>query len=84
VVVGVPVLAGVQARFGTIALVPDLEQLGVQAANILVELADSGWNAGGHPVELPVSTSTVVNMRQVQDRFGLREGASAHIDKSLQ
>ena len=40
--------------------------------------------AGLHPVELPVSTVTVVNMRQVKEHFGLREGASRRIDKVIE
>jgi ABC-type uncharacterized transport system substrate-binding protein len=84
VVVGVPTLAEVQARFGTIALVPDLEQLGVQAGNVVVDIAENGWLAHDHPVELPVSTLTMVNMPQVRERFGLRVGASGLIDKSLE
>jgi hypothetical protein len=84
VVVGVPTLVSAEARFGTFAVLPDLEALGVQAANVLFEISESGWRAGEHPVELPVSTVTVVNMRQVKQRFGLREGAARRIDKVIE
>jgi putative ABC transport system substrate-binding protein len=84
VVVGVPTLVSAEARFGTFAVLPDLDAMGVQAANVLFEIADSGWKAGDHPVELPVSTVTVVNMRQVREHFGLREGASRRIDKAIE
>ena len=84
VVVGVPTLVSAEARFGTFAVLPDLEAMGVQAANVLFEISESGWRAGEHPVELPVSTVTVVNMGQVKQRFGLREGAARRIDKVIE
>jgi putative ABC transport system substrate-binding protein len=84
VVVGVSTLVGLDARFGTFAVLPDLDALGVQAANVLFEIADSGWKASEHPVELPISTVTVVNMRQVREQFGLREGANRRIDKAIE
>jgi putative ABC transport system substrate-binding protein len=84
VVVGVSTLVSDEARFGTFAVLPDLEALGVQAANVLFELSDNDWKASLHPVELPVSTVTVVNMRQVRGQFGLREGATRRIDKGIE
>jgi putative ABC transport system substrate-binding protein len=84
VVVGVPTLVTAEARLGTFAVLPDLDALGVQAANLVFEVADSDWRADGHPVELPISTVTVVNMRQLREKFGLREGASRRIDKALE
>jgi putative ABC transport system substrate-binding protein len=84
VVVGVPTLVSAQARFGTFAVLPDLEPMGVQAANVLFEISENEWKAGEHAVELPVSTVTVVNMRQVKEHFGLREGASRRIDKVIE
>jgi hypothetical protein len=83
VVVGVPTLVSAEARFGTFAVLPDLEPMGVQAANVLFEISENDWRAGEHPVELPVSTVTVVNMRQVK-QFGLREGAARRIDKVIE
>jgi putative ABC transport system substrate-binding protein len=84
VVVGVSTLVSDEARFGTFAVLPDLEALGVQAANVLFEVSDNDWKASAHPVELPVSTVTVVNMRQVRGQFGLREGATRRIDKGIE
>jgi hypothetical protein len=83
VVVGVPTLVSAEAHFGSFAVLPDLEAMGVQAANVLYEISESDWRAGDHPVELPVSTVTVVNMGEVK-KFGLREGATRHIDKVIE
>jgi putative ABC transport system substrate-binding protein len=84
VVVGSPALVSPEAHFGTLAVVPDLDALGVQAADLLYEIAEDEWSADDHPVELPVSTVTVVNMRQVRQKFGLREGAMQRIDKAIE
>jgi hypothetical protein len=84
VVVGVPTLVSAEARFGTFAVLPDLDAMGVQAANVLFEIAESDWHASAHPVELPVSTLTVVNVRQVRQQFGLKEGAARRIDRSIE
>jgi hypothetical protein len=84
VVVGVPTLVSAQARFGNFAVLPDLEALGVQAANVLYEISGNSWQAGAHPVELPVSTVTVGNLKELEKRFGLREDAARRIDKVVE
>jgi putative ABC transport system substrate-binding protein len=84
VMVSDPALVKVEARFGTLAVMPDLEPLGLQAANLIFDLAESDWATRDHPVALPVSTQTVVNMKQVREKFGLREGALERIDVSLE
>jgi hypothetical protein len=83
VVVGTPALVGPD-RLGTLAVVPDLDALGVQAANLIYEIAESDWRADDHPVELPISTETVVNLKQVKQRFGLRDGAMQRIDRTIE
>jgi putative ABC transport system substrate-binding protein len=85
VVVGTPTLVGAgPERFGTLAVVPDLEALGVQAANLIYDIAEDDWRADDHPVELPISTETVVNVGQVRQRFGLRDGAMQRIDRAVE
>ena len=63
---------------------PDYEALGLQAANLLFELAEDGWRVETHPVELPLSVKTVVDVRLVRANFGLRPDALKHIDKALE
>jgi putative ABC transport system substrate-binding protein len=84
VIVGIAALVSEDAHFGTFAVVPDLDALGVQTANLVFELADRHWNADGLPVELPVSTVTVGNLRQLRQRFGLRDGALQRIDRTVE
>jgi putative ABC transport system substrate-binding protein len=86
---GVPVVVGTAdlvgaGRFGTLAVAPDLDALGVQAAELLYGLAESDWQVDGHPVELPISTATVVNVSTVKQRFGLRDGALQRIDRAVE
>jgi hypothetical protein len=84
VIVGVPALVKPEARFGTLAILPDLGALAVQTANLLLQLAQDGWRANRRPVQLPVSTLTFVNMQQAREHFRLRPGALELIDRRIE
>jgi hypothetical protein len=82
----VPVIVGAEpllksVPIGTFAVLPDHLGLGTQAANLILDLSDSGWRAGQHPVELPLSTTNALNVARARDHFGLREGALDRIDQ---
>jgi len=81
--VGVPNLVDPAEPFGTLSVVPDHPSLGLQAANLIFELADNNWNVADHPIELPLSVKTVVDVKQVRERFDLRPDALQHIDRAL-
>ncbi len=83
-IVGVPNLVEPSFPLGTLAVVPDHEALGLQAANLLFDLADNDWQVESHPVELPLSVKTVVDIKLVRANFGLRPDALKHIDKPLE
>jgi putative ABC transport system substrate-binding protein len=82
--VGVPNLIDPEEPLGTLAVVPDHEALGLQAANIIFDLADNDWKVEGRGIELPLSVKTVVDMRQARERFGLKPDAQQHIDRPLE
>jgi hypothetical protein len=84
VIVGVPALVDAQVHFGTFAVLPDHEALGVQTANLIFDLQDQDWNATDQQIELPLSTKTVCDIKQVKERFGLREGAASAIDRVVE
>jgi len=85
VVVGVSALVHPDVHFGTVAVIPHHERLGVQAANLVFDLADNDWKlSSSNQVELPLSVSTVVDVEQVVDYFGFRADALAKIDKAVQ
>jgi putative ABC transport system substrate-binding protein len=83
-IVGVPNLIDPAASLGTLAVVPDLEALGLQAANLIYDLAETGWAVEQHGVDLPLSVKTIVDLRQARDWFGLRPDATSRIDKGLE
>jgi putative ABC transport system substrate-binding protein len=83
-IVGVPNLVEPSSPLGTLAVVPDHEALGLQAANLLFDLSDNNWQVESHPVELPLSVKTVVDVRLVRATFGLRPDVLKHIDKALE
>jgi hypothetical protein len=84
VAVGRPSLVSTEAHLGTMAVLPDLGPLGVQAANLLFDISENDWSTDANPVELPISTVTVVNMRQVKAGFALQPGATDRIDKVIE
>ena len=72
-IVGVPNLVEPSSPLGTLAVVPDYEALGLQAANLLFDLSENDWRV-----------ETVVDVRLVRANFGLRPDALKHIDKALE
>ena len=82
--VGVPNLVDPAETLGTLAAVPDHEALGLQAANLIFDLADNDWNVAERAIELPLSVKTVVDVKQVRERFGLKLDALKHIDRPLE
>jgi ABC-type uncharacterized transport system substrate-binding protein len=83
-IVGVSNLVDPNSPLGTLAVVPDHEALGLQAANLIFDLSDNDWQVESHPVELPLSVKTVVDVKQVRANFGLRPDALKHIDRALE
>jgi hypothetical protein len=84
VVVGLSSLVAADARFGTFAVVPDHEALGVQTSQLIFKLADGGWQPDQHPIEPPISTVTIANLRRLQQEFGLQPGAAERVDKVVE
>jgi hypothetical protein len=82
VVVGLSSLVESEAQFGTFAVVPDHEALGVQSAQLIFKLADAGWPRR-HPIEPPFSTVTIANLPRLEKLFGLRPGAAERVDRVI-
>ena len=83
-VVGVPNLVNPRTPLGSFAVVPDHEALGLQTANLIFELAENGWHAENHAVELPISIKTLADVKQLRAKFGLKDDALQHIDRALE
>jgi hypothetical protein len=84
-IVGAAALVSPHQSFGTFAVLPDHTALGVQAAGMMFDLADNHWELpAGAPVQLPVSTTTTVDLVQVRERFSLRAGGLQHVDRIVE
>jgi len=83
-IVGVPNLVEPSAPLATLAVVPDHEALGLQAANLLFDLLENDWQVERFPLERPLSVRTVVDIKLVRANFGLRPEALKHIDSALE
>jgi hypothetical protein len=84
VVVGVSNLVHPDVHFGTLAMLPDHERLGSQAANLIFEIGDNDWKIEDSSVELPLSVRTVVDVGQLRHDFGLQPGALKKVDQALE
>ncbi len=84
VVVGLASLVAARAEFASFAVVPDHEELGIQTARLILRVAESGWRADQHPVELPISTLTLANVARLREQAGLRPDAASLIDEPVE
>jgi hypothetical protein len=83
VAVGVRALVNAKVPFGTFAVVPDHEAMGVQAANMIVDLAANGWRADGK-VALPISVKTVLDVPRARQYYRFREDQLSRLDFVVQ
>jgi hypothetical protein len=84
-IVGAASLVSPGQSFGTFAVLPDHGALGVQTANRVFDLADAGFKLTDHDeVDLPLSTTTTVDLVQARERFALRQDALEQVDHILE
>ena len=84
-VVGARSLVSLGHSFGTLAVLPDHVSLGSQAANLLFDMADNGWQLPADAaVQLPLSTTVTIDLAQVKERFVMRADALEHVDRVLE
>jgi len=83
-IVGAASLVSPQQSFGTFAVLPDHAALGAQAASLVFDIADNGWSVPSDAqTQLPVSTTTTLDLAQVRERFSLRNDALRQVDRVL-
>jgi len=83
-IVGAASLVSPLQSFGTFAVLPDHAALGAQAASIVFDIADNGWALPTDlQAQLPVSTTTTLDLAQVRERFSLRDDALRQVDRVL-
>jgi hypothetical protein len=84
-IVGAASLVSPAHSFGTFAVLPDHTALGAQAANLMFDIADNDWAVPSpEDPQLPLSTTTTVDLPQVLERFRLRDGALTQVDRILE
>ncbi|MFZ5896907.1 MAG: hypothetical protein ACOY0T_37970 [Myxococcota bacterium] len=83
-IVGAASLVSPEHSFGTFAVLPDHTALGAQAASMVFDLADNRWSLDDTRVQLPLSTTTTMDLTQVRERFELRKDALALVDHILE
>ena len=82
---GAASLVSAQQAFGTFAVLPDHTALGVQAANLVFEIADAGWSLPPDAAaQLPLSTTITIDSNQARNRLRLQEGALAQVDRIVE
>ena len=63
-------------------MLPDHTALGTQTASMLFDIADNAWRIPeGDPTQLPLSTTTTIDLQQARERFSLREDALSQVDR---
>jgi hypothetical protein len=84
-IVGAASLVSPSQSFGTFAVLPDHTALGTQAANLILDIAENGWVLpDSAAAQLPLSTTTTVDLTQAKERFALRPSALAQVDRVLE
>lgn len=62
VIVGGASLLNSKLGFGSFAIVPDRESLGIQAVSMIFDTADNDWSIEDSEIEQPISVQKVVNV----------------------
>jgi hypothetical protein len=81
-IVGAASLVSARSNLGTFAVLPDHVALGSQAAGMLLDIADDDWQVpSGHGIDLPLSTTTTIDLAQTEERFTLKTDALQQVDR---
>jgi hypothetical protein len=84
-IVGAASLVSARINFGTFAVLPDHVALGAQAASMLLDIADNDWRMdGSDSIQLPLSTTTTIDLVQTRERFAMQRDALSLVDRILQ
>lgn len=84
-IVGAGSLVSPARSFGTFAVLPDHVALGSQAASMLLDIADNDWKLESTAgVQLPLSTTTTMDLSQVKERFAMQQDALEQVDRILE
>jgi hypothetical protein len=83
VIVGLEALADPKLDFGTLAVLPDHESLGAQAASLIISARKTGWVVESGRVDPSISVYKILNHRQATRLFDVQDKNIIGIDKVL-
>jgi hypothetical protein len=84
-IVGAASLVSPSGGFGTFAVLPDHTALGAQAASSIYDIRDAGWQLpGDSESQLPLSVTTILDIRQARERLPLRSDVVQHVDRIIE
>lgn len=84
-IVGAASLVSAKSSFGTFAVLPDHVALGSQAGSVMLAIAEEGWQIDADTsVQLPLSTTTTIDLGQAKERFILQTDALQQVDRILE
>lgn len=84
VLVGVEPLVDTPTPFGTFAVLPDHDGLGLQTADLLFELDDSGWDPSSVPPQLPIAVKNVLNVGFAREHLGVVDDQLDTVDRLVE
>jgi hypothetical protein len=84
-IVGAASLVSSGSNFGTFAVLPDHAALGAQAASMLLDISEDDWQVeDGARIQLPLSTTTTIDLLQTRERFRIQPNALKQVDRILE
>jgi len=84
-IVGAASLVSARSNLGTFAVLPDHVALGAQAASMLLDVAENDWQVTEDDrIQLPLSTTTTIDLVQTRERFKLQPDALQRVDRILE
>ena len=83
VLVGVPSLVSERLDFGTFAVVPEHRALGAQAASLVEDIAENGWQVPLRHFLLPVAVEKILYVGLDRTRSSIREEKLHEVDRVI-
>lgn len=84
VIVGIETLVRPAFKFGTFAVLPDNYALGAQAAGLVQEIEDAGWEVEESKVDQPLSVVKTLNLPGTKKCCGIEADKLGEVDKVLE
>ena len=84
VIVGIEVLASPSLDFGMLAVIPDHNALGVQAASLIINAKENNWKVHTGNVDPSLSVYKILNLRKAQELYNIKKENCKNIDKILE